>query len=123
MAPLDGGVAFHVSCHSRAQNIGQKGAELLALIPEADVAVVERCSGHGGAWGYKKGNFETAMKVGKPAARQMQNADKKHVVSECPLAGLHIEQEIETLGGETPKPERVGHPIVLMARAYGLTGA
>ncbi|KAF0211344.1 MAG: Anaerobic glycerol-3-phosphate dehydrogenase subunit, partial [Methylocystaceae bacterium] len=123
MAPLDGGVAFHVSCHSRAQNIGQKGAELLALIPEADVAVVERCSGHGGAWGYKKGNFETAMKVGKPAARQLQNADKKHVVSECPLAGLHIEQEIETLGGETPRPERVGHPIVLMARAYGLTGA
>lgn len=123
MAPLNGGVAFHVSCHSRAQNIGQKGAELLALIPEADVAVVERCSGHGGAWGYKKGNFETAMKVGKPAARHLQNADKKHVVSECPLAGLHIEQEIETLGGETPKPERVGHPIVLMARAYGLTGA
>jgi glycerol-3-phosphate dehydrogenase subunit C len=123
MSPLDGGVAFHVSCHSRAQNIGQKGAELLALIPEADVAVVERCSGHGGAWGYKKGNFETAMKVGKPAARQMQNAGKKHLVSECPLAGLHIEQEIETLGGETPKPERVGHPIVLMARAYGITGA
>ncbi|HEY8124675.1 MAG TPA: heterodisulfide reductase-related iron-sulfur binding cluster [Methylocystis sp.] len=123
MTPLDGGVAFHVSCHSRAQNIGQKGAELLALIPEADVAVVERCSGHGGAWGYKKGNFETAMKVGKPAARQLQNADKKHVVSECPLAGLHIEQEIETLGGETPKPERVGHPIVLMARAYGMVSS
>ncbi len=123
MAPLDGGVAFHVSCHSRAQNIGQKGAELLALIPQADVAVVERCSGHGGAWGYKKGNFETAMKVGKPAARQLQNADKKHVVSECPLAGLHIEQEIETLGGETPKPERVGHPIVLMARAYGMASS
>ncbi|MGJ0453870.1 MAG: heterodisulfide reductase-related iron-sulfur binding cluster [Methylocystis sp.] len=121
MAPLNGGVAFHVSCHSRAQNIGQKGAELLALIPQADVAVVERCSGHGGAWGYKKGNFETAMKVGKPAARQLQNTDKRHVVSECPLAGLHIEQEIETLGGETPKPERVGHPIVLMARAYGAT--
>ncbi|MBM3576415.1 MAG: glycerol-3-phosphate dehydrogenase [Alphaproteobacteria bacterium] len=123
MSRLDGGVAFHVSCHSRAQNIGQKGAELLALIPEADVAVVERCSGHGGAWGYKKGNFETAMKVGKPAARQMQSAGKRHIVSECPLAGLHIEQEIETLGGETPKPERVGHPIVLIARAYGITGA
>ncbi|MBM3551187.1 MAG: glycerol-3-phosphate dehydrogenase [Alphaproteobacteria bacterium] len=121
MSPLDGGVAFHVSCHSRAQNIGQKGAELLALIPEADVSVVERCSGHGGAWGYKKGNFETAMKVGKPAARQMQGAGKQMIVSECPLAGLHVEQEIEALGGETPKPERVGHPIVLMARAYGLS--
>ncbi len=123
MTPIDGGVAFHVSCHSRAQNIGQKGAELLGLIPQADVTVVERCSGHGGAWGYKKGNFETAMKVGKPAARQMQAAGKKHIVSECPLAGIHIEQEIETLGVDAPKPERVGHPIVLMARAYGLANS
>jgi glycerol-3-phosphate dehydrogenase subunit C len=120
MAPVEGGVAFHMSCHARAQNIGQKGAELLRLIPEADVAVVERCSGHGGAWGYKKGNFETAMKVGKPAMRQLDAAGKKHVVSECPLAGIHIEQGIEQLGGDKPKPERVGHPIVLMARAYGV---
>jgi glycerol-3-phosphate dehydrogenase subunit C len=120
MRPIDGGVAFHMSCHSRAQNFGQKGAELLKLIPEADVAVVERCSGHGGAWGYKKGNFETAMKVGKPAMRQLNTAGKKHVVSECPLAGIHIEQGIESLAGDAPRPERVGHPIVLMARAYGI---
>ncbi|WP_036282150.1 heterodisulfide reductase-related iron-sulfur binding cluster [Methylocystis sp. ATCC 49242] len=120
MTPVEGGVAFHVSCHSRAQNIGQKGAELLNLIPQADVAVVERCSGHGGAWGYKKGNFEVAMKVGKPAARQLNTAGKKHVVSECPLAGIHIEQGIGALGGDAPKPERISHPIVLMARAYGV---
>jgi glycerol-3-phosphate dehydrogenase subunit C len=123
MTPIEGGVAFHVSCHSRAQNIGRKGAELLELIPQADVAVVERCSGHGGAWGYKKGNFEVAMKVGKPAMRLLDTAGKKHVVSECPLAGIHLEQGIEALGGETPKPERVGHPVVLMARAYGIPSA
>ena len=116
MAPVEGGVAFHVACHSRAQNIGQKGAELLNLIPHADVDVVERCSGHGGAWGYKKGHFDTAMKIGKPAARQLNAAGKKHVVSECPLAGIHIEQEIGQLASETPRPERVAHPIVLMAR-------
>ncbi len=120
MGPVDGGVAFHVSCHSRAQNMGQKGAELLRLIPNNDVAVIERCSGHGGAWGYKKGNFETALKVGKPVARQVNTAGKKHVVSECPLAGIHIEQGVEAVAGDAPKPERVGHPIVLMARAYGL---
>ena len=123
MQPIEGGVAFHMSCHSRAQNFGQKGAELLNLIPQADVAVVERCSGHGGAWGYKKGNFETAMKVGKPAMRQLNTAGKKHVVSECPLAGIHLEQGIAALGAEAPKPERVGHPIVLMARAYGVADA
>ena len=123
MQPIEGGVAFHMSCHSRAQNFGQKGSELLNLIPQADVAVVERCSGHGGAWGYKKGNFETAMKVGKPAMRQLNTAGKKHVVSECPLAGIHLEQGIAALGAEAPKPERVGHPIVLMARAYGVADA
>lgn len=123
MQPIEGGVAFHMSCHSRAQNFGQKGAELLNLIPQADVAVVERCSGHGGAWGYKKGKFETAMKVGKPAMRQLNTAGKKHVVSECPLAGIHLEQGIAALGAEAPKPERVGHPIVLMARAYGVADA
>lgn len=121
MLPIEGGVSFHVSCHSRAQNMGQKGAELLKLIPQTEISVVERCSGHGGAWGYKKDHFEIAMKVGKPAARQLYAAEKKHVVSECPLAGIHIEQEINSLGGVANKPQRVAHPIVLMARAYGLT--
>jgi len=120
MQPIEGGVSFHVSCHSRAQNMGQKGAELLKLIPQTEISVVERCSGHGGAWGYKKDHFEIAMKVGKPAARQLYAAEKKHVVSECPLAGIHIEQEINSLDGDANKPQRVAHPIVLMARAYGL---
>src|SRR5690606_23893482 len=35
MRPLDGGVALHLSCHSRAQNMGQKAAEMLRLIPGA----------------------------------------------------------------------------------------
>ena len=73
MAPglkqLDGGVALHIACHARAQNMGQKGAEMLRLIPGADLQVIERCSGHGGSWGVLKGNFETALKVGKPVAR------------------------------------------------------
>jgi len=117
LKPIDGSVAFHVSCHSRAQNIGQKGAELLRLAPGAEVAVVERCSGHGGAWGCKTANFDTAVKIGKPAARQLAAAGKRYLVSECPLAGTHLSQIIEESDG--PKPELVGHPIELLARAYG----
>lgn len=119
LKPVEGGVAFHVSCHSRAQNIGQKGADLLRLLPEADVAVIERCSGHGGAWGCKTANFETALKVGKPVARQAQASGKRYVVSECPLAGAHIGQGIERLGADGPAPELIAHPIELLARAYG----
>src|SRR5208283_1193762 len=123
LRPIDGGVAFHVSCHSRAQNIGQKGAELLRLVPRMDLAVIERCSGHGGAWGCKGEHFETALKVGKPVARQIAGSGKKYLVSECPLAGTHIAQgvdRIESAGHE--KPERFAHPIELLARAYGVAG-
>jgi len=118
--PATGGVTLHMSCHSRAQNMGQKAAEMLRLIPGADVNVIERCSGHGGAWGFKKGNFDTALKVGKPVARQAKDAGKSFVTSECPLAGVHIKQGVEKLGGGAEKPELVRHPIQILARAYGL---
>ena len=118
MKPVPGGVSLHMSCHSRAQNMGQKAAEMLRLIPEAQVGVVERCSGHGGSWGFKKGNFETALKVGKPVAKTVSDSGKGFVTSECPLAGVHIQQGVEKLGGA--KPELVRHPIQILARAYGL---
>ena len=76
--PLAGGVALHLACHARAQNMGQKAAEMLRLIPDADLAVIERCSGHGGSWGVMKENFEVALKVGRPVARQAINAGKRH---------------------------------------------
>lgn len=116
---LDGGVTVHLACHARAQNMGAKAAELLRLLPETNVQVVERCSGHGGSWGIMKDNFETAIKVGKPAARQALKNKSRHVVSECPLAGIHLGQGMERL--ETETPDVAPHPVVLFARAYGLT--
>lgn len=121
LSPLDGGVAVHFACHARAQNMGAKAAEMMRLIPETDVSVIERCSGHGGSWGIKKDNFETAIKVGRPAARQALSSNKKHVVSECPLAGMHLGQGIGRLADEdTPAYEIAPHPIVLFGRAYGI---
>jgi glycerol-3-phosphate dehydrogenase subunit C len=119
LKPLEGGVALHIACHARAQNMGQKAAELLKLIPGADLQVIERCSGHGGAWGVMKGNFDMAIKVGRPVARQAIAANKTHVASECPLAGEHILQGMERLDGASA-PESAPHPIQLFARAYGL---
>ena len=122
MKPLDGGVTVHLACHARAQNMGQKAAELLRLIPEMDVEVIERCSGHGGSWGMMKDNFETAIKIGRPAARRAVEANKKYVVSECPLAGMHMLQGMERIAAkEDPKPavpERAPHPVQLIAKAY-----
>jgi len=124
LATLEGGVSLHIACHARAQNMGMKAAELMRLIPHIDLAVTERCSGHGGSWGVMKGNFETALKNGKPVARAAVTAGKAHVASECPLAGPHILQGMEriaTAQGEGVKvPSEAPHPIVLFARAYGV---
>jgi glycerol-3-phosphate dehydrogenase subunit C len=120
LKPLDGGVALHMACHARAQNIGAKAAEMLRLIPEAEVTVIERCSGHGGSWGMMKDNFDTAIKVGRTAARQAAKSGKTYLASECPLAGMHILQGMERLDGDgAAAPQGAQHPIELFARAYG----
>ena len=120
LKPLEGGVTLHIACHARAQNMGRKGAEMLKLIPNTQVSVIERCSGHGGSWGIMKDNFETALKVGKPVARDVAKAASRYVVSECLLARDHILQGVERLDadGTVSKPEQVQHPIELMAISY-----
>ena len=121
LRPLPGGVALHLACHARAQNMGPKAAEMLRLVPEADVNVIERCSGHGGSWGVMKAHFETALKVGRPAVRQAADAGKKYLASECPLAGTHLLQGIERQAEDSgPMPDTTHHPIELFALAYGL---
>src|SRR5581483_10950336 len=122
LQPIEGGVTLHLACHARAQNMGPKGAEMLRLIPKTRVAVIERCSGHGGIWGARSENFDTAVKVGKPAAQAALKNDTSFVASECPLAAEHLMQVMEmTAGEQTLKPSRANHPIELMAQAYGLT--
>jgi len=120
LQPVPGGVAVHIACHARAQNMGQKAADLLRLIPDTPVDVTERCSGHGGAWGYRTDNFATALKIGRPVAKKMRDSGRAFATSECPLAGIHIRQGMQRLGGDAPVPELVSHPIQLLARAYGI---
>ena len=118
LAPLDGDVTVHIACHARAQNMGRKAAEVLALLPDTEVTVIERCSGHGGAWGVMKKNFDVALKIGKPVARQAAEAKSRYLVSECPLARDHIVQGVERVDGAAPDVAAVHHPIELLALAY-----
>ena len=118
--PIDGGVTVHIACHARAQNMGQKATEMLRLLPDTDVHVIERCSGHGGSWGVMKETFAVGIKVGRPVARDAAGKASRYVVSECPLARDHIVQGMERLQGGAPDVEPIHHPIQLIARAYGL---
>ena len=119
LSPVPGGVTVHIACHARAQNMGQKANDLLKLLPDTEVKVIERCSGHGGSWGIMKGNFEVALKVGRPVARQASENGAAFVVSECPLARDHIIQGMKRIDGTAPTVEAAHHPIEILARAYG----
>lgn len=116
---IEGGVQVHLACHARAQNMGPKSADLLRLIPDADIGVIERCSGHGGTFGVMKDTHELAVKVGKPVARNVAKSDAKTIVSDCPLAAKHIVQGVEYLDSSAKLPE-AAHPVEVFARAYGL---
>jgi len=114
MEPLPEGVTVHLACHARAQNMGPKAAEMLKMIPETPVDVVERCSGHGGTFGVVKPTHDVAVKVGKPVFKAVNAKARGHIVSDCPLAAVHIVAHTDTPARE---PE---HPIQIVARSYGL---
>jgi glycerol-3-phosphate dehydrogenase subunit C len=118
---VEGGVTVHHACHARAQNMGQKSLEMLKLIPDTRVEAVERCSGHGGTFGVMTETFPVAVKVGKPAARQVVQKDAELLCSDCPLACKHLGQLVaaEIAGSDKAQPHQA-HPIEVIAQAYGL---
>jgi glycerol-3-phosphate dehydrogenase subunit C len=113
-----GKVSYHIPCHSRVQNMGQKTREVLELVPGTQVNTVERCAGHDGTWGVKREYYANSMKIGRPVFRQMAGAAPDYVSSDCPIAGRHILQGMRE-GGEAGKAEKA-HPITLVRKAYGI---
>ena len=106
-----GKIAYHLPCHLKAQNLGTKSADLLRLIPGAQVEVIERCSGVDGTWGFKKEYYELSLKVAEPLFQGIVATSPDRVATDCPLAGLQIAKGT----GREPR-----HPIQILAEAYGL---
>ncbi len=111
-----GKVSYHIPCHSRVQNVGQKTREALEMVPGTTVTTVERCSGHSGTWGCKKEFHAMAMKIGRPVFRAMAEPQPDWISSDCQLGGRHIEQGM----GETLGKAQLKHPLTLLRMAYGL---
>lgn len=112
------GATLHLACHSRAQNIGAKAAEMLHLIPDLNVQIIEKCSGHGGLWGMLQANFQTALKFGKNTAKQALTLDNPLIMSECPLALKHIMQGMKKQDASKTANYQNLHPIEVLAKAY-----
>ena len=117
MKSLNKNITLHSSCHSRAQNIGPKSAQILKLIPDTKTINIEKCSGHGGTWGIKKKWNKTARKVGLSAAKKVFK-EEGIIASTCPLAGLHL-QDINEQKKLRENGSKIYHPIELIAKSYG----
>ena len=111
-----GKIAYHIPCHSRVQNMGQKTREALEMVPGTEVTVIERCSGHDGTWGVKTEYFDNSMKIGRPVFRQVAAVEANYVSSDCPIAARHIMQGM----GEEAKGAIKAHPLTLLRKAYGI---
>jgi glycerol-3-phosphate dehydrogenase subunit C len=107
-----GRVAYHVPCHLRVQNIGLKTRDLLQLIPDTQIDVIERCSGHDGTYAVKKEFHQISMKICRPVINRVKDG-VDHYSSDCPMAGHQIENGLDN--GRLPE-----HPLKLLRMAYGI---
>jgi len=85
---------------------------VLALIPDTEVRPIERCSGHDGTYAVKAESAAIAKKIGKPVARQVDDAKAQYFTSDCPMAAEHI--------ASIAKDAEPTHPLTLLRRSYGI---
>ena len=108
-----GKVTYHAACHQRVQAIGQRTFEFLKLIPDTEVTLIERCSGHDGTYAVKSETYDAAMKIARPVVRRVRESEPDAYGSDCPMAGRMIEHGLDD---ETTAL----HPLSMLRRAYGI---
>ena len=108
-----GDISYQMACHLRVQNIGNRAKDLLSLVPDTNVMPIERCSGHDGTYAVKKETYDTAVKIGRPVARKVDQAEPDHFMSDCPMAATHV-------ANISSKIDSATHPMTMLRMAYGL---
>jgi glycerol-3-phosphate dehydrogenase subunit C len=107
-----GKIAYHAPCHLRAQKVGFPAARVLGAIEGTEVEIVQECSAVDGTWGMKAQHYEMGRRYAQRLVHGIAEVrDPKHVLSDCPLAGLRIARENQVT---------VRHPIEALAEAYGV---
>jgi Fe-S oxidoreductase len=103
-------ITWQAACHYRAQQIGPKSRDLMALTG-AQVTMVERCAAIDGTWGLRAENVEMARKIALPLMQTIAKAHTDLIAGDCHLANTAVVEATEK------KPV---HPLQVLARAYGL---
>ena len=101
---------YHVPCHTRAQEIGFAGRDLIQLTG-ARVRTIQGCAGSNGVWGLSAEHEESALGQARELGERIEATKPTLVVGDCHRANTAI---VEQTGGA------VAHPIQALARAYGI---
>jgi glycerol-3-phosphate dehydrogenase subunit C len=111
-SPLPERVAYHAPCQQQGHWIGKPALDLLALIPELEVAEMNaRCCGIAGTYGLKAEKYEIAMAVGSDLFHQVGASGAGAVACDSETCRWQI-----THATQLPSV----HPIDYLFRAYGL---
>jgi len=108
-----GKVVWQVPCHQRVQNIGPKTRDVLALVPDTQVDMIERCSGHDGTYGVRAGTYEKSQKIARPVVSRVKRMEPDYLVSDCPMAATQIANNLDL-------PNAESNPMTLLRKAYGI---
>ncbi len=108
-----GKIAYHAPCHQRVQNMGPRTREILKLIPDTEIEMIERCSGHDGTYAVKQETHEISMKICRPVTRRVSESAARHYASDCPMAAHQIQNGLD----DRRAPES---PFTLLRQAYGI---
>jgi Fe-S oxidoreductase len=103
-------ILWHSACHYRAQQMGPKSRDLMALTG-AQVTMVERCSAIDGTWGLRAENVELARRVARPLMERVREGEEELIAGDCQLANVAITEDTQ---------RRPIHPVQVLARAYGI---
>ena len=101
-------MVFHAPCHLQRSKVGFKGRDMLRIF-KGKITMADRCSCHDGTWAMKKDHFEDSLRIGRALFDVVESEADAVVMSECPLAALHIEQATG---------RKVHHPAVVLRDAY-----
>jgi len=108
-----GKIVYQTACHQRVQNFGPKTKSILSKIPDSEITMIERCSGHDGTYAIKLESFENSVKIRKPIISKIKKDNYKIFTSDCPMAAKHIGNELNSNTIDIKL-----HPISILKSAY-----
>lgn len=89
--PLERTVAYHIPCHLRGMGVPYPAERILRRIPGLTLHVYdENCCGFSGSYGFKEKNRNAAERLGKIAAKALNEHNPDIIISDCGACRMQI---------------------------------